>query len=192
MKVVALLLCLLASSFTGAQQSSAAPAATATAAPATQASREEILQLFQVLRLQKQMEEMQKTMSAQMEQMFESMSKEQSGKLTPEQREKMNSVMKDYLRQSQNIYPVSEMVSDMVPVYQRNLTSDDVHAISAFYQSPAGQRYLDKAPRMLQDTMATIMPKMQERLKQQMASMSKKMQQVMEEPAAPNNNESKH
>lgn len=171
--------------FLSAQQAS--PTKSTSTAVERPASRAEILQLFQILRLQKQMEEMQKTMSAQMEQTFQSISKEQQGsKLTPQQREKIDSLMKDYIRESQNVYPVAEMIEDIVPVYQRNLTSDDVHTISAFYQSPAGQTYLNKAPKMMQETMAVIIPKMQQRLKQEITVMNKKMEEATQEtPSAP-------
>jgi hypothetical protein len=48
----------------------------------------------------------------------------------------------------------SEFVDMLVPVYANNLALADMEELIRFYSSPAGQRFLDKQPLILQESMA--------------------------------------
>ena len=192
-RIVLFLICLLVPVAAYAQQ------AATTVQPNTGAdqtpTRQEVLQLFATMRLQKQMEQMQKTMAAQMGPMMEKMATDHGKAMTPDQRARLDSIMKSSLEDSLNMYPVAEMLNDMVPVYQNNLSKTDITAISAFYGTPAGQKLLEKGPKMMQEGMAVIMPKMQERMRKNMDSLMQKMNGVYQTPAAaktqPNKSEGK-
>lgn len=159
-------------------QQLASPAAQ-TPVPATdQASREDVFRLFKVMRLTEQMESMQKTMIEQMVPAMEKTLEEEIPDATPEEREKMQALMKQTGEDAVNMYPVHEMIDDFIPVYQRNYTKSDIDAITGFYSSPAGQRLLEKQPQVMQDAMSTIMPKMQQRMKGMMERMSKQAQEL--------------
>ena len=41
-------------------------------------------------------------------------------------------------------------------IYRQTFTGDDIDAIVAFYESPAGQRMLDRMPELMQNTMAAM------------------------------------
>lgn len=56
------------------------------------------------------------------------------------------------------------MLDDMVPVYQRHLTRSDVAAMSAFYETPTGQKLLREQPAMTAEAMKAVQPRMQKML----------------------------
>ena len=51
-------------------------------------------------------------------------------------------------------------------IYRQTFTGEDIDAIIAFYESPTGQRMLDKMPELMQNTMAAmqrlVMPMLQD------------------------------
>lgn len=49
---------------------------------------------------------------------------------------------------------VEEIIDLVVPIYQRHLSQEDVDAVADFYASPAGQRFLEAQPAILQESMA--------------------------------------
>lgn len=46
-----------------------------------------------------------------------------------------------------------DLVDMLVPVYAKHLDSADIDELIRFYRSPAGQRFLDKQPAILQESM---------------------------------------
>ena len=47
--------------------------------------------------------------------------------------------MSKYVGKAMDLYPASEMLTDMGAIYQRHLSKDDVEGMIVFYSSPAGQ-----------------------------------------------------
>jgi len=45
------------------------------------------------------------------------------------------------------------MLDDMIPVYQRHLTKQDVDSMLAFYNTPTGQKLLREQPAMMAEGM---------------------------------------
>ncbi|HEY0794574.1 MAG TPA: DUF2059 domain-containing protein [Acidisarcina sp.] len=145
-----------------------APATTEIPA-ADQASREEVLQLFTAMHLEKQMDQMMRLMNANMkQQMLVTLQRQMPG-MSSEQAAKFDAGMDGAM----NLFPVSEILDDCIPVYQRHMSKSDVTAISAFYASPAGQHLLVQSPLMMQDIMATVVPKINARVQDYVAKMVK-------------------
>lgn len=46
-----------------------------------------------------------------------------------------------------------EFVDLMIPIYTRHLTTEDMRAVIEFYESPAGQKILDKTPAIMEEFM---------------------------------------
>ncbi len=46
-----------------------------------------------------------------------------------------------------------ELISLIVPVYQKHFTEDDMKALIAFYKSEAGKKYVSKLPAISQESM---------------------------------------
>jgi hypothetical protein len=47
------------------------------------------------------------------------------------------------------------MLDAILAVYAANFTADELREVSAFYQRPTGQKFLQKMPLMMQQSMAT-------------------------------------
>jgi hypothetical protein len=175
----------------GHGQEAGAPAAPERITPgaaipaADQPSREQLLQLFDVMRIRSQMGTMLKMMPQAVQQQLRS--EEQSFEsrmpgdptLTPEQKAAVEKVTAKYMDAAFKLYPVDEMVDDLVAVYQRHLTREDVEAITVFYKSPAGQHLLENQPEMMKEMMPQTTKKMQDRARTLTASYSKELKDAL-------------
>lgn len=74
-------------------------------------------------------------------------------------------------------FSATEMESIMVQIYQKHLTRSEADAVIAFYSSPEGKSFLNKAPVMGTETMQALMPK----FKAQTEQLGQKFQAQMEE-----------
>ncbi len=61
-------------------------------------------------------------------------------------------------------FPKSELMNDIIPVYQKHISKADLQALTEFYSSPVGQRFLDEQPKMMQEMGALSASRMQQRL----------------------------
>lgn len=145
--------------------------------PADQPSREELVKMFDVLRVRQQTENVMNTVVTQMKQQLEQDIQKRYPNLTPEARAKLEGSIRDAV----NLYPVNEMLDDLIPVYQKHLAKSDVEAIIGFYSSAPGQHFLDKMPAMTAEAMQTMMAKLQVRS----AEYSEKVQKQADELAEP-------
>jgi hypothetical protein len=126
---------------------------------ADQPSRDDLMKMFEVLRVRQQTQTTLNAVLAQMKQQLEGDIQKRYPNLSPESVQKLESSINDAI----NLYPVDEMLADLMPVYQKYLTKADVDAIIGFYSSPAGQHFLDRMPAMTQEAMKTMMAKLQAR-----------------------------
>ena len=74
-------------------------------------------------------------------------------------------------------FSTTEMESIMVQIYQKHLSRGEADAAIAFYSSPEGKSFLEKAPAMGAETMQVIMPK----LRVQTEQLGQKFQTQIEE-----------
>ena len=49
---------------------------------------------------------------------------------------------------------VGELIDPMASVYARNFSADEMHQLATFYRSPAGQKFLDKMPTVMQESLS--------------------------------------
>jgi hypothetical protein len=60
---------------------------------------------------------------------------------------------------------IDEILAEMVPLYARIYTVDEIHQLSAFYQTPLGQKMLASIPAIATESMAignrVTMPRIQ-------------------------------
>jgi uncharacterized protein len=148
------------------------------------ATREDVVRLFEKLRLRQQCEAMQQSMISQWKPMLDEIVQKSSSQLTPEQQAKMRAMMDRTMQQATAVYPVAEILEDFIPAYQSNLTKSDIEAIVSFYSSPAGQRLLDKTPKITQDGLAAIMPKMRQKMMTVMEQMQRNVADMVQASAS--------
>lgn len=72
-----------------------------------------------------------------------------------------------------------------VEVYKQTFTSDDIKAISRFYESKAGRTLLDKTPVLMQNLMAAIQQKMVPVLEELRTGLKSVAEEEVQAPAKP-------
>ncbi len=155
-------------------------------------SREQLLELFQVMRIRSQMEEMLRMLPAPLQQQLQSEQTEvelslmqTGGELTAAQKSARDRVTQKYFVLAEKQYPVDEMLSELVAVYQRNLSREDVDGIIAFYRSTPGQHLLDAQPLMAKEVMPAVTKKFEARDKELVERYKKELNDVMGPPKVP-------
>lgn len=129
------------------------------------ASRQDVENLFAMLKLDRMM---QVTMTSAAEQMKNNLPELMKQQYIEIPKEQLDAMAEDIFRD----YPMKEVLDSMIPVYQKHLTKADVGNILAFYQSPTGQKMLNEMPEMSREAMQAANPVM----KQWMATMMQRMQ----------------
>ncbi len=131
-----------------------------------QPSKEDLNKLFKVMHLREQMEKqlqmMPQIIQQQLQQQWKQMSAKSGTKLTPDQEAGLEKLMQKYMDKAMNVYNVDQMIADIIPVYQRHFTKDDVNAQIAFYSTPAGQRMIELQPVIMKEYMPVVMKHVQD------------------------------
>ncbi len=159
-----------------AQQSVAEIAAQAKAAralPANAPTRDQVLTLFDLLQVRKNMATMMDSMKKVAQEAAEQNFRQRVPDATPKQLELMNKMIDDMFGEMH----VDEFVDVSISIYQNHLTKSDIDEIIKFYSSPVGQKLLREQPQMMQESMKAAGEIQQKR----MESISQKMDQRMQE-----------
>jgi hypothetical protein len=82
---------------------------------------------------------------------------------TPEQQAEMHKMMDKYMAMAFSIYTADDIISDVIPIYQRHFTKDEVNSLIAFYSTPAGQHMLALTPILMKEFMPVVMDHVQQR-----------------------------
>jgi hypothetical protein len=164
--------------------------------PENQATKDQLAKLFEVMRIKDQMQSMRKVVpmmvESQMREQLNTMNTQVAGgsKITADQRAAIERILRKYVDQAVNLYPIDEMIDDMTGLYQEHLSREDVDALIAFYSSPAGQHLLDAQPKIAQEYMPLVMRRAQERTRALTAEMMKDLAELKQtnKPAQPATN----
>ncbi len=121
------------------------------------ASKEDVKKLFDVMASREQMTQMMQQLFAQIRTMNREQMKKRRPDITDAELASMDQQSQDLIKN----FPLDEMLNDMVPVYQRHFTKSDIDALTAFYSSPTGQKFLHEMPAVTAETMKAIYPRIQ-------------------------------
>jgi hypothetical protein len=121
------------------------------------ATKEDIEKLFTALHLRDLMQNVMRASMQQSKQIAHDAIKKKEPELTADQLRRMDAFMDDFAKK----LDLSGMLDDMVPVYERHLTKQDVSAMLAFYESPTGQKMLREQPAMMAEAMQAMRPRME-------------------------------
>jgi hypothetical protein len=76
-----------------------------------------------------------------------------------------------------------KMKDDYVDIYVRTYTEDEIRAIADFYKTPAGQAFIEKMPKLMQEAMALSQRSMQgymHKIEQLSSEMAKELEEAQE------------
>ena len=139
------------------------------------ASREDVVGMLSAIGMQQQADRMRTAMLEQAKSVLPAADEQN---LTPVQRFKLQDITAHMFADIMGAYPASDAMNDLVPIYQKHFTQDDVDAITAFYESPSGRKYVEKTPEIIGEFMAVLMPKMQAKIKPIIDRYQKEMEEV--------------
>lgn len=106
------------------------------------ASKEDVQKLFDVMASRDQMAQMMQKVFAQMRTLNRDEIKKRHPDITAAQLASMDRQSEELLKN----FPLDEMLSDMIPVYQRHFTKTEIDSFTSFFSSPVGQKYLHEMP----------------------------------------------
>jgi hypothetical protein len=142
--------CLLVSSICAGAQTTVSIAPDA-------ASKEDVKKLFDVMASREQMAQVMQKVFAQMRTLNRDEIKKRHPDVTAEQLANMDRQSEELLKN----FPLDEMLRDMIPIYQRHFTKTEIDALSVFFSSPAGQKYLHEIPAVSAETLRAVYPRIE-------------------------------
>jgi hypothetical protein len=152
-------------------------AASAQSAPVdTPSSHEDVVRLFDVMQISAQMEQVMKQMFQQMRAMSREEMKDKKSDVSTEDIAKADALANKIMSE----VSVSDIINDMVPVYQHHLSKNDVDEMIKFYSTPTGQKILREMPAMTAEGMQAMQP----RLRKQMDQISREIDKMVKDEQA--------
>ena len=139
----------------------------------TPATRDDVLRLFSVMNINQQMRTIMDSMMQQQKSLVHDMARRKNPNVTTEELGRVDRIMDESVKD----FPIDGILDDMVPVYQKHLTSADVSAMSAFYSSPTGQKLLREMPAMTSEAMQASYG----RLQKQMEAVAERAEKAIKE-----------
>lgn len=124
----------------------------------TPATKEDVEKLFATMHIREQMRNMMELMSKQSREMAQNTLKKKLPELTQKDLDRLNDLNDLIFKQ----FDFDAMIGDIVPVYERHLTREDVAAMEAFYETPTGQKFLREQPAMTAEAMQAVRPRIEE------------------------------
>lgn len=152
--------------------------ASSDSAPAT---KEDIEKLFTTLHLPEMMQNVMTASMQQSKQIVHDTIKKKEPELTEEQLKRLDVLMDDFAKK----LDLSGMLDDMIPVYQRHLTKQDVSAMLAFYDTPTGQKILREQPAMMAEAMQAMRPRMEKMMSDITDQAEKMAKEDLKDSSAP-------
>jgi uncharacterized protein len=150
-------------------------------AASTAATKAEIHALFATMHLREQMHQVIESVVKQQSAMVRESMKKRFPKITEKELARFDSVMQETTKD----VPIDGMLEDMVPIYQKYLTTADVKAMVVFYSSPTGKKLMHEMPAMTSEAMQASQTRLQAQMEKTMQRIDKMMRE--EGPTAPGN-----
>lgn len=119
------------------------------AAAADPPSKAEVVRFMELMQVKVRMAQVFDGMKAQARVGAEQGFKKRVPNPTPEQLKKVDAVADEMFTG----FPIDEMIDAMVPIYQKHLSKSDLEAVTAFYSSAVGQKFIKEAPAMMSEAM---------------------------------------
>ena len=134
-----------------------APLTAQSAGDDTPATKEDVQQLFATMHIREMMRNLMGAMAKQQKQMVHDALRKKAPDISQKDLDRIDAMFDQILKD----FDTDAVLDDMVPVYERHLTKVDIAAMTAFYQTPTGQKMLREQPQMTAEAMQAIQPRME-------------------------------
>jgi hypothetical protein len=121
------------------------------------ATKEDVEKLFNTMHIREQMRNVMDVMLNQSKQMSHDALKKKLPDTSQKDLDRLDALTDQMLKN----FDIGSLIDDMIPVYQRHLSKADVAAMSAFYETPTGQKLLREQPQMTAEAMQAVQPEME-------------------------------
>jgi hypothetical protein len=135
----------------------------------TPASHEDIVKLFDTMKIRSQLQMIVDATSKQQREIMHDTLHKNAPQLTEKELSHLDQEMDDVMKEVAKDLPIEGLLDDMIPIYQKHLTKSDVDAMNVFYSSPTGQKLLREMPAMTAESMQAATPRMQAVMEKAMA-----------------------
>jgi hypothetical protein len=152
-----------------------------TAAAETPASRDDVVKLFEVMKVHDQVHAVMDSVAQQQRTMMHDMIIKKYPETSDEEFKRLDSYMGEFMKS----FPMDAMLDDMIPVYQKHLSKTDVDAMVLFYSSPSGQKLLHEMPAMTAESMQAMAPRLQTMIDDLTKRIEQKAKEQREKKASP-------
>jgi uncharacterized protein len=166
-----------------------APVASAAIPADQQPTKEQLIKLFELMRVRDQLTTVTQLMPTIVQQQMAAQTKQMQqnhpeiASMTEEMSQALMKITNKYIGRLMDLYPASEMISDMVGLYQKHLTRPDAEGMIAFYSSPAGQRSLDIQPVIMQEYVPLVLQRIQNRMQPLIGEMTRELEEFSKSKA---------
>jgi hypothetical protein len=151
-------------------------------------STEDVMNLFLAMHVREQTLAVMQKSEEQIKTLTRDLVERRIPKITPAQLGELDIMIGDLYEN----YPVDRILNDMVPVYQRHLTRQDIKSTLAFYSSPVGQKLMQEMPAMTAEAMQVAAARLEEdndaimrRLEEKIRKMAEEQKQRNPKPETP-------
>ncbi len=154
------------------------PASRSTVASADEKpSAEQVLRLLDLLRIKESIQISVDAMKEEMKGTAEQSFREKFPNPTPEQLQSVHAAVDDVFK----TLVLDDLLTKVVPVYQRHLTRSDVQAMIAFYSSPAGKKIMREQPAMIRESMQATAAGQQKKMEVLLARLDLRVQRLIQD-----------
>src|SRR5262245_8089959 len=120
----------------------------------------------------------------QMEEMMQASLQKRMGTLKKEDVDRLHQEVTEFTDEVGKNLPIDGMIDDIVPVYQKYFSKEDIDAVVAFYSSTRGQKFLSKATALQAEAMEAMTPRLKEYMEAMMAKADERAKKMVDERAA--------
>ena len=137
----------------------------------------QVLRLLDLLRIKESIQISVDAMKEEMKGTAEQSFREKFPNPTPEQLQSVHAAVDDVFK----TLVLDDLLTKVVPVYQRHLTRSDVQAMIAFYSSPAGKKIMREQPAMIRESMQATAAGQQKKMEILLARLDLRVQRLIQD-----------
>jgi hypothetical protein len=124
------------------------------------AAKEDIQHLFEVMQIHQQMHQVMDAMMKQQSAMIHETLKQRYPRSSGERIARADQMIAETMKDM----PMDAILDDMIPIYQRHFSKNDIDAMSTFYASPTGQKMMREMPALTSESMQASYARMQKQI----------------------------
>ncbi len=138
------------------------------------ATREDVLKFFQVMRVHQSMEDVRNAAVEQAKASVRALLADELPHATAQQKAELESMVERMIQ----AYTIDNTIEDLIPIYQKHMTKADLEAMTAFFSSAAGQKFLDTEPVIANDALQVVNAKTEKQMAAGMEAIYKRVDEM--------------